>query len=170
MSHPLPLTRVADDINENPTEGAMRVAEIVPRYLTRGRLPDDAELEEAITLREMFGSLRRAFEVVQSVVGREQWATLQRERAQDLLVYLALERFSERHRFSVLPRDLQRDVKAFFGTYTRACEAADRLLFSVGDMAAINAACQEAACGKLLSEALYVHRRCPDAAAVAPCV
>jgi len=125
--------------------------------IARGRLPDDAELEEAITLREMFGSLRRTFEVVQSVIGREQWAALQHERAQDLLVYLALERFSERPRFSVLPRDLQRDVKAFFGTYTRACEAADRLLFSVGDMAAINAACQEAACGKLLSEALYVH-------------
>jgi DNA phosphorothioation-associated putative methyltransferase len=74
-----------------------------------------------------------------------------------LLVYLALERFSGRPRFSVLPRALQLDVKAFFGTYTRACEAADHLLFSVGDMAAISAACQETACGKLLSEALYVH-------------
>ncbi len=123
----------------------------------RGRLPDVDELEEAITLREVFGSLRRAFEVVQSVTGKEQWAAIQQERTQDLLVYLALERFSGRPRFSVLPRDLQLDVKAFFGTYTRACEAADRLLFSVGDMAAISAACQEAVCGKLLSDALYVH-------------
>jgi DNA phosphorothioation-associated putative methyltransferase len=124
---------------------------------TRGRLPDAAELEEAATLREVFGSLRRAFEVVQSVTGKEQWAAIQRERTQDLLVYLALERFSGRPRFSVLPRDLQLDVKAFFGTYARACEAADRLLFSVGDIAAISAACQETACGKLLSDALYIH-------------
>ena len=102
----------------------------------RGRLPEEAELEAAISLREVFGSLRRAFEAVQSVTGHEQWAAIQRERAQDLLVYLALERFSGRPRFSVLPRALQLDVKAFFGTYTRACEAADRFLFSVGDMAA----------------------------------
>jgi DNA phosphorothioation-associated putative methyltransferase len=123
----------------------------------RGRLPDVAELEEVVTLREVFGNLRRAFEVVQSVTGKEQWAAIQRERAQDLLVYLALERFSGRPRFSVLPRALQGDVKAFFGTYTRACEEADHLLFTAGDMAAISAACHEAACGKLLAEALYVH-------------
>jgi DNA phosphorothioation-associated putative methyltransferase len=128
---------------------------------TRGRLPEAAELEEAVPLREVFGSLRRAFEVVQSVTGKDQWTALQRERTQDLLVYLALERFSGRPRFSVLPRELQLDAKAFFGTYTytrtRACEAADRLLFSVGDMDAISAACHEAVCGKLLSDALYIH-------------
>ncbi len=123
----------------------------------RGRQPEEAELEEAIQLCKVFGSLRRAFEVVQSVTGHEQWAAIQCERTQDLLVYLALERFRGRPRFSVLPRVLQLDVKAFFGTYARACEAADRLLFSVADMAAISAACQEAACGKLLSDALYVH-------------
>src|SRR5206468_4615854 len=83
---------------------------------TRGRLPEAAELEEAVTLREAFGSLRRAFEVVQRVTGKEQWAAIERERAQDLLVYLALERFSGRPRFSVLPRELQLDVKAFFST------------------------------------------------------
>ena len=85
--------------------------------IARGRLPDDAELEEAITLREMFGSLSRAFKVVQSVIGREQWAALQRERAQDLLVYLALERFSGRPRFSVLPRELQLDEGLFRDLY-----------------------------------------------------
>lgn len=123
----------------------------------RGRLPDATELAEAESLREVFGSLRRAFEVVQRATEKAHWAALQRERAQDLLVYLALERFSGRPRFSVLPRALQLDVRAFFGTYTRACEAADRLLFAVGDMAAVSAACHEAACGKLLAEALYVH-------------
>jgi DNA phosphorothioation-associated putative methyltransferase len=124
----------------------------------RGRLPEAAELEEAMPLCEVFGSVRRAFEVVQRVTGTEQWGAIQQESAQDLLVYLALERFSGRPRFSELPRDLQLDIKAFFGIYKRACEAADRLLFAVGDMAAISAACHEAACGKLLSDALYIHR------------
>src|SRR5207248_9080123 len=44
--------------------------------VARGRLPDDPELEEAITLRAMFGSLRRTFEVVQSAIDKEQWAAL----------------------------------------------------------------------------------------------
>jgi DNA phosphorothioation-associated putative methyltransferase len=126
-------------------------------FASRGRLPDDAELEDVMTLREVFGSVRRAFDVVQSATGRERWIAIQKERAQDLLVYLALQRFSERPRFSVLPYDLQLDVKTFFGTYTRACNAADQLLFSAGDMTAVDAACQEAACGKLTPEALYVH-------------
>ena len=80
----------------------------------RGRLPDAAEIEKVVTLRKVFGNLRRAFEVVQSVTGKDQWAAIQRERAQDLLVYLALERFSGRPRFSVLPRPLQGDVKCLF--------------------------------------------------------
>jgi DNA phosphorothioation-associated putative methyltransferase len=37
----------------------------------RGRLPDAAELDGAGPLRAVFGSLRRAFEVVQSVTGKE---------------------------------------------------------------------------------------------------
>ncbi|HQU45396.1 MAG TPA: DNA phosphorothioation-associated putative methyltransferase [Pirellulales bacterium] len=46
---------------------------------------------------------------------------------------------------------------AFFGTYSRACERADELLFSTGDTEAVNAACAAAPCGKLTVEALYVH-------------
>jgi DNA phosphorothioation-associated putative methyltransferase len=67
------------------------------------------------------------------------------------------QRFNGRPRLSVLPRDLQLDVKAFFGTYTRACESADRLLFSVGNITAVDTACKEAPCGNLTSEALYIH-------------
>src|SRR5262245_7656434 len=48
---------------------------------TRGRLPEAAELDEAVTLREVFGSLRRVLEVVQRVTGKEQWVAIQRERA-----------------------------------------------------------------------------------------
>jgi hypothetical protein len=48
-------------------------------------------------------------------------------------------------------------VKAFFGTYTRACEAADNLLFSVGKMKTVDATCRAAPYGKLTPEALYIH-------------
>ena len=123
----------------------------------RGRLPDVGEIAEAAALREVFGSIKRAFGVIRWTTGKEQWEAIRTERSQDLLVYLALERFNNRPRFSALPHDLQLDVKAFFGAYKRACETADQLLFSVGTMTTVDAACKEAACGKLTPEALYVH-------------
>jgi len=126
-------------------------------FTSRGRLPHEAELPNAIALREVFGSLQRAFGGVQRATGKERWETIRGERAQDLLIYLALERFAGRPRFSALPHDLQLDIKALFGTYTHACSAADNLLFSVGNMDVVNAACREAACGKLTPEALYIH-------------
>ncbi len=79
------------------------------------------------------------------------------DRRQDLLVYLALARFDGRPRISQLPLDLQLDIRALCGNYTRACEQADRLLFSAGDQAQISAACEAAPCGKVTPEALYVH-------------
>ena len=56
-----------------------------------------------------------------------------------------------------LPRDLQRDVRVFFSSYSRACSLADDLLFSAGDRAAVDQACRSAAVGKLTRQALYVH-------------
>jgi DNA phosphorothioation-associated putative methyltransferase len=62
----------------------------------------------------------------------------------------------------LLPLTLQRDMRAFFGTYTKACGEADALLFRVGDAEAIDAACSRAAVGKLLPDDLYVHRSALD--------
>ncbi|MGE3538657.1 MAG: DNA phosphorothioation-associated putative methyltransferase [Candidatus Tectimicrobiota bacterium] len=124
---------------------------------SRGRLPDNAELPESSRLREIFGSIPQAFSVVRQVTGKDRWEAIAKERAQDLQIYLALASFTGRPRFAVLPPDLQLDVKAFFGTYKRACEVADQLLFSVGDISAIDRACKESTCGKLTPEALYIH-------------
>ena len=57
---------------------------------------------------------------------------------------------------------LQRDMKAFFGTYTKACVEADALLFKTGQEGAIDEACKRAAVGKLLPDDLYVHRSALD--------
>lgn len=122
----------------------------------RGRLPEGEEMEVA-SLVSVFGSVRRAFALVERVTGAEGWQKIKDERSQDMLVWLALAQFSKRPRFSGLPPELQADVKAFFGTYSRACERADELLFSAGNTSAVNAACGAAPCGKLTVEALYVH-------------
>ena len=123
----------------------------------RGRLPDETELEAAADLRGRVGSLKRAFGVVRRVTGPERWDRIREERSQDFLVYLALARFDARPRFSELPRDLQRDVRAFFSRYSRACELADKLLFSAGEGKAIAGACGASPIGKRTQSSFYVH-------------
>lgn len=123
----------------------------------RGRLPEPDEIENTADLTSIFGSIRRAFQVVRRVTGAEQWEAIAGERRTDLLVYVALGRFPRRPVFSSLPRSLQRDIKSFFRTYKAAAAAADALLFEAGDMGKVNSACGQAEFGKLMPTALYVH-------------
>ena len=53
---------------------------------------------------------------------------------------------------------LQRDIRAFFGSYTKACRQADDLLFRSRNAEAVDEACKQATVGKLLPNALYLHR------------
>jgi DNA phosphorothioation-associated putative methyltransferase len=124
---------------------------------SRGRLPDDSEIEIASAIRDKVGSLKRAFFIIRQVTGNEQWDRIREERSQDLLVYLALSRFGGRPRLSQLPSDLQLDVRAFFGNYRQASELADKLLFSAGAADVIREACKNSSIGKHLPDALYVH-------------
>ena len=98
-----------------------------------GRLPFPDELPESQAVIAAFGSLKRAFALIRRVTGNEEWEPLRQERIDDLTVYLALARFRKRPPISSLPLDLQRDIREFFGSYTRACEAADAWLFQAGD-------------------------------------
>jgi DNA phosphorothioation-associated putative methyltransferase len=75
-----------------------------------------------------------------------------------LLVYLALGRFRRRPPMTALPIGLPRDIRAFFGSYASACRLADDRLFQAGDAEAVDDACRRSAVGKLLPNALYLHR------------
>lgn len=136
------------------------VLEPFMRALARlGRLPGPEDIpQEWPLLVERLGSAKRALSVVSRVTGAEAWTAIAVRRAEDLLVYLALSRFGRRPAFSALPGSVQRDVKAFFGTYARACSEADALLFKVGNAREIDAACQRAKVGRLVENALLLHR------------
>ncbi len=123
-----------------------------------GRIPGQEEFPESVELINRFGSLKRAWALVQSATDVEPWKAIAKRRTEDLLVYLALARFHHRPAFSKLPLGTQRDVKAFFGTYERACQDADTLLFRIGDANAIDEACQRSQVGQLVENALLVHR------------
>jgi len=124
---------------------------------SRGRLPADDELPNSTALYEVFGSLRRAFRIILNVTENERWDRIRDERAQDLLIYLALAQFEGRPAYGRLPFVLQRDVKAFFSNYKKACSEADEILFSLGQPGVVDTACQRSETGKLTPNALYIH-------------
>jgi DNA phosphorothioation-associated putative methyltransferase len=127
-----------------------------------GRVPEEEEFSQAGEIVEKFGSLKRGFALVRRVTGDGEWDAIRQRRTEDLVVYLALARFLKRPPLGRLPHTLQRDMRAFFGTYTKACQRADELLFKAGVAAAIDEACRRSSVGKLLPDDLYVHRSAMD--------
>ena len=98
------------------------------------------------------------FALVKRVTGVDEWDVIARRITEDLLVYLALGRFRRRPPISALPIGLQRDIRAFFGSYAGARRLADVRLFQAGEAEAVDDACRRSAVGKLLPNALYIHR------------
>jgi DNA phosphorothioation-associated putative methyltransferase len=129
----------------------------------RWRLPEADEFAEHTEISTQFGYLKRAFAVVKRETGSDDWDAITRCYVEDLLVYVALGRFCRRRPISALPVGLQRDIRAFFGSYSNACRLADDLLFRAGSAETIDEACRRSAVGKLLPTAPYVHRTALDA-------
>jgi DNA phosphorothioation-associated putative methyltransferase len=146
-------------VSELLFEQNLDVLEPFMQVLTRlGRLPDPEELPQAAVIVERFGSMKRALALVERVTDSEPWGAIAKRRSEDLTVYLALARFHRRPPLSQLPPPTQRDIKAFFGNYQKACREADSLLFTAGDATAIDEACQRSERGHLIENALLVHR------------
>ncbi len=151
----LPRRRIAELRLEETRQALDPLMEVIADL---GRLPDPVEFPGTAAVVERFGSLKRAFAAIQRLTDAQTWQAIARRRREDLLVYLALARFRKRPALSLLPLPLQRDMKAFFGSYSRACAESDALLFQAGDAGAIDEACKRSAVGKLLPDDLYVHR------------
>jgi len=150
----VPHQRFADRIYEENRDLLTTLASFIS---TRGRVPAPFELDLYDLIKEKVGNVKRAFAIIQRVTGAEQWAKIREERSDDLLIYLALSRFSRRPSFSQLAQELQLDIRAFFGNYRQACESADKLLFSAGKSEVISEACRKSPVGKRLPDALYLH-------------
>jgi len=126
-------------------------------FLSRGRLPVADEIEASDEICVTFGSIPRAFSLIKRVSDPTEWDSVAQEKRSDLLVYLALGRLSGRPPITKLPLELQRDIRAHFGAYTKACSEADQLLFSAGNKKTVDDACRSSKVGKNTPRALYVH-------------
>jgi DNA phosphorothioation-associated putative methyltransferase len=130
-----------------------------------GRVPIASEFPIAAEVTSTFGSLNRAFSIIRRVTGSHRWDVLRRRRTDDLLIYMALARFRKRPPLAKLPSVLQQDIREFFGTYRKACSLADELLYRAGNASAVDEGCRLSLVGKLLPNALYVHRSAIEALA-----
>ena len=126
-------------------------------YTKRGRLPVKGELESESEIKAEFRSYQRAFKLVLQATDHQEWDAIAEKRRQDLLVYLALGKFSGRPTIRKLAPEIKADVKALFGSYKQACTIADLLLINVGDMKKIANLCRQSEIGKQLNNAIAVH-------------
>ena len=103
--------------------------------LALGRLPDLDELDDTVRqeLTERLGSVRKAVQLAQGIFSGQAMREARQHRTDDLTVYFALNCFSRRQRYRELPKEMQRDIKAFFGSHTAAEKTGQELLFSLGD-------------------------------------
>lgn len=150
-----PRIRISDQLYSEHEALLASLEEFVAK---RGRLPMGVELLAFSAIENQFGSVRKAFQVIRTVTGQDQWERNAANRKEDLTVFLALSRFDRNARWSSLPTGIQYDVRSFFGTYKRAMEQANSMLFELGNPERVDVACQNSAIGKLTQTALYIHK------------
>lgn len=114
--------------------------------LALGRLPAEEELSQATAkeIADTFGSFREAGRLAQLAHDPESMKEARASRMADLKVYFALNLFNRRQPYQELPSELQRDIKAFYGSHKNAVDAGKELLFSLSDPEVIHEACEEA--------------------------
>jgi DNA phosphorothioation-associated putative methyltransferase len=134
-----------------PLFGFMRDHARPPRA---GELTD----ESVAAIKEAVGSVGRGQQLIRKITEDSYWEQVAIQRRAELLIYVALSRFTRRPRFSQLGRALAADIRTHFGDYKAACLHADRLLLACGDPAIILVNARSSKVGKQTPSALYVHR------------
>lgn len=110
------------------------------RYVTSEETPD--EIMNAFRAENV--SLKRAEQYCRDkLIDPNVLEKAAADRREDLLVYFALEKFSGRKSYRQLPKSLQNDVRSFLDSYANGQIEALNLLYSTGNKAEIQKACQE---------------------------
>ncbi len=100
-----------------------------------GRQPDLSELPKSLVtpLKNTKLGLQHAAHLAIAEIGNDELEEIVNARTEDLSLHFAMHAFSQRKSYGSFPPELRRDVRAFFGSYKRAQEAGQTLLFSIGD-------------------------------------
>ena len=103
------------------------------KTLELGRPPTADECPAAIPLTRLVGSWRRVHGWVARFFSTDEFEAAEIARQEDLLVYFALRHFGRRRPYTEFPPSLQRDVRLFFGSITKAQAAGKRALYAIAD-------------------------------------
>lgn len=120
--------------------------------------PGELAADSIESIKNAVGSVGRAQQLIRRVTDDEYWDKVAIQRRAELLIYVALSRFTRRPRFNELAPTLGADIRTHFGDYKSACVQADRLLLACGDPAIILVNARSSKVGKQTPSALYVHR------------
>ena len=101
--------------------------------LVLGRIPRDEEFDRLADVRQACGSLPRALQLFIDRFGEPTFIAARQRRKEDLLVFVAAAQLRRKIPFNQLSLRLQRDLRAFFGSYANAEEKARELMFAAGD-------------------------------------
>jgi DNA phosphorothioation-associated putative methyltransferase len=124
------------------------------------RPPRNGELDEQALsgIKDAVGSVGRAQQLIRKITEDSYWEQVAIQRRSELLIYIALSRFTQRPRFSQLGNTLAADIRTHFSDYKTACLQADRLLLACGDPAIVLVNARSSKVGKQTPSALYVHK------------
>ncbi|HAS6641321.1 DNA phosphorothioation-associated putative methyltransferase [Vibrio parahaemolyticus] len=112
--------------------------------LELGRIPANDEFEQSDEARELIGSHKKVFSLLQEMFDTKEFEQAEKSRKEDLLLYFAVGLFEKRKPYTQQPESLKRDIKALFDDYKTAINLATELLFSIADTELINEQCAKA--------------------------
>ncbi|MGF1853813.1 DNA phosphorothioation-associated putative methyltransferase [Vibrio satsumensis] len=112
--------------------------------LELGRIPANDEFEQSDKVRELVGSHRKTFNLLQEMFDTKEFEQAEKSRKEDLLLYFAMGLFEKRKTYTQQPEPLKRDIKALFDDYKTAINLAAELLFAIADTDLIHQQCEKA--------------------------
>ncbi|WP_052879487.1 DNA phosphorothioation-associated putative methyltransferase [Vibrio coralliirubri] len=112
--------------------------------LELGRIPANDEFEQSDKVRELVGSHRKTFSLLQEMFDTKEFEQAEKSRKEDLLLYFAMGLFEKRKPYTQQPEPLKRDIKALFDDYKTAINLAAELLFAIADIDLIHQQCEKA--------------------------
>ncbi|MGF1720340.1 DNA phosphorothioation-associated putative methyltransferase [Vibrio kyushuensis] len=114
------------------------------KTLELGRIPANDEFEHSDAVRELIGSHKKVFSLLQEMYSTQEFEQAEKNRKEDLLLYFTMGLFEKRKPYTQQPEALKRDIKALFGEYKTALNLATDLLFAIADTELILQQCQKA--------------------------
>ncbi|WED25443.1 DNA phosphorothioation-associated putative methyltransferase [Vibrio sp. DW001] len=112
--------------------------------LKLGRIPANDEFDQSEKVRELIGSHKKTFGLLQELFDNSEFEQAKKSRQEDLLLYLAMGLFERRKPYTSQSDAFKRDIKALFSDYKTAMNLAAELLFAISDNALVQAQCEKA--------------------------